>query len=144
MIILGIWQNPNDFIWNQKQSSAEQIVNAVQMMHAEWQMVQNVTQNVITEDNRNRNRQVLAQCDFQCSMDASFFRNCDRTGYGGCIRRREGDFVKTWTGWIQPEMQMHEGEAVAVALLTVIRLVQAIGVSSVTFLSVIHKWMQFM
>lgn len=132
MIIWGIWQNLNYFIWNQKQSRAGQIVNAVQMMHAEWRMVQNATQNVVAADSRDWNRQVLAQRDFRCSMDDSFFRNCDRTGYGGCIRGREGDFVKAWTGWMQPEMQVYEGEAVA--FQTVMRLVQTMGVSSVTFL----------
>jgi len=118
-----------------KSSKAHDIllVNIVQMMHAEWRMVQNVTRNVITADSRDRNRQVLAQRDFQCSMDAGFFRNCDRTGYGGCIRCREGDFVKAWTGWIQPEMQVNVGEAVA--LLTVMRLIRTMGVSSATFLS---------
>lgn len=109
MIIWGIWMNWCDFIWNHKLLSAWQIVKDAQILLAKWNIMQNVTQNVITTNNCDRNKQTLIKCDFWCYVDASIFQNYGRTGYEGYIRSKEGEFMKAWTGWIQPKMQLHEG-----------------------------------
>lgn len=103
------------------------------MMLGEWISAQNVQQNNRATVSRNDRDYGTAVHRMICNVDASFFTSYNRTGYGACIRGEGGAFVKAVTGWLSPELQIHEGEDLA--MLKPMKWVQQMGISSMTFLS---------
>jgi hypothetical protein len=68
MMIWGIWQNRNEWIWSQKNLNASQILNFVFLLQAEWKEVRND----IVRSRRSSSGQVAQHWQFQCSVSASF------------------------------------------------------------------------
>lgn len=46
----------------------------------------------------------------KCNIDASFFAAQEFTGFGMCLRNHDGHFVMARVAWMNPCLQVHEGE----------------------------------
>jgi len=95
--------------------------------------VQQVHQNVAVSTSNVDMQPIVTGTEVTCNVDASFFRECNHTGFGDCIRGVGGVFVKELSGWVCNEMQVHEGEALA--MLKAIEWLQQFKISSLTLFS---------
>lgn len=74
MVVWGIWLNRNDWLCNQKKLTAAQIVKLVQSLLVEWKAVQNYAANGMTVDSSHTVGGSAVSREFQCFVDASFYR----------------------------------------------------------------------
>jgi ribonuclease HI len=116
-----IWQNRNNFVWNNNKMSAQQIGMQADRMWHDWAMAQGLLDDqqqhvqLLHGDNLALHQWQAPSLGYvKCNVDASFFDNDGATGWGWCVRDHRGRFLLAGTNLIHAQLNTLEGEAMAI------------------------------
>ncbi|PNY04376.1 RNase H domain-containing protein [Trifolium pratense] len=132
-----MWQNRNNLVWNDNNSSAQQIgIQAAQFWH-QWALVNRR----LDEQQQHVHQQTTFSGEEQwqpppigylkCNVDASFFNMVGATGWGWCLRDHNGQFKLAGTNFVKSPLNILEGEAMAI--IEAMEMMMQKGFSYVTF-----------
>ncbi|XP_045792146.1 uncharacterized protein LOC123886917 [Trifolium pratense] len=115
MLLWVLWQNRNNWVWNNMKEQGQQIgINAMRLWD-EWEIVQAVNNSSRETDQQQYSLQWQppSQGKYKCNVDAGFHNDVRKTSVGWCVRDHRGKFILGGTSWIQGRCSTNEGEAIA-------------------------------
>jgi ribonuclease HI len=132
MVIWILWNNRNNWVWNQEKEQGQQLgLKAISFWH-EWNAVQRVYS---SGEQHVQQQQVQWQPPprgrYKCNIDVGIHVEARKTSVGWCVRDHRGQFVLGGSSWIDGRCSPYEGEALA--LLEAIKELQQRGFTNVIF-----------
>jgi hypothetical protein len=115
-----IWQNRNNYVWNDNKSTAQQVGMQAAQFWQQWAMINGLLdeqQQLVqqkTADNRSQQWQQPPTGYLKCNVDASFYSTAGATGWGWCLRDHHGQFKLAGTNLLHSPLNILEGEAMAI------------------------------
>ncbi|MCH95831.1 cytochrome P450, partial [Trifolium medium] len=131
MLIWVLWNNRNNWVWNNNKESGQQLGYKALYLWNEWNEVQTTRHSA-----RERRQQVLnwqkpQQHWLKCNVDAGFHAEAGKTSAGWCVRDNMGRFVIAGSSWINGRYTITEGEAIA--MYEAMKELQQRGYTNVVF-----------
>ncbi|KAK2374683.1 putative mitochondrial protein [Trifolium repens] len=114
MVVWVLWNNRNNWVWNQTKESGQQLGVTAIWMWNEWNEVQAVRNSSNSREQQFIQWQRPQQNWFKCNVDASFHHDIGKTSMGWCVRDSLGRFVLDGSIWINGMCTVNEGEAMAI------------------------------
>jgi ribonuclease HI len=115
VMVWSLWNNRNNWIWNNEKSEASQLGKQAFSMWKEWFDAQHV-QSSIAADNQHQQQHVWQKPRdgwMKCNVDAGFHTQRNTTNRGWCIRDGNGRFICAGTAWDYGTYSTIEAEALA-------------------------------
>ncbi|GAU16801.1 hypothetical protein TSUD_200440 [Trifolium subterraneum] len=120
VLIGSMWQNRNNYVWNESKLSAQQVgIQAAQLWH-DWAMIHGCLDDEQTQQQQQTTVQTAIKWKqpppgyLKCNVDASFYDTAEATGWGWCLRDYRGRFVLAGTNLMYTKLNILEGEAMAI------------------------------
>ncbi|MCI41029.1 hypothetical protein A2U01_0062262, partial [Trifolium medium] len=103
MLMWVLWQNRNNWLWNQTKEQGQQLGFHAMRLWDEWKVVQ-----VVSNSSRNNEQQQNlahwqppSQGKYKCNVDAGFHNDAGKTSASLCVRDHREQFIMGGTSWIQ-------------------------------------------
>jgi ribonuclease HI len=113
LMIWLLWNNRNQWLWNNEKRTATQL--GVQALHMweEWFAVQRFHDSTRVEEQVQHAQQWLPPRHgwIKCNVDAGFHNDGRITSGGWCFRNDVGLFVRAGSFWLSGGLSVHEAEA---------------------------------
>jgi ribonuclease HI len=130
-------QNRNNLVWNDNNSSAQQIGVQAAQFWQQWALIngrldeqqQHIYQQ--TTVSREEQWQPPPIGYLKCNVDASCYNMAGATGWGWCLRDHNGRFKLAGTNLVKSPLNILEGEAMAI--IEAMEMIMQKGFSYVTF-----------
>ncbi|XP_058783244.1 uncharacterized protein LOC131657910 [Vicia villosa] len=107
-----LWQNRNNFIWNNEKEEALRLGWIASHRWQEWLLAQHHQDREVIPPNSQQWTPPPVGW-LKCNVDAGFNRNKGTSNRGWCIRDNMGHFVKTGVAWDVGTLSVLEVEALA-------------------------------
>jgi hypothetical protein len=133
MVMWVIWNNRNNYVWNDSRVNARQVGYQARQLWDEWAAVNGAanTHQQLQNMTAVAQWQTPVQGRLKCNVDASFYDAEGATGWGWCICDHHGSFIVAGSNFTHQRLSIVEGEATTIkeAICEAIRQ----GFSHVTF-----------
>ncbi|KAK2374133.1 hypothetical protein QL285_075114 [Trifolium repens] len=132
-----IWQNGNNYVWNDSKSRAQQVSMQAAQYWYQWATINGLLQDHQQLDQQQPADNTLVQWQqptfgfLKCNVDASFFNTVGASGWGWCLRDWRGQFKLAGSNFVKSSLSIMEGEAMAV--IEAMEEMMERGISFVTF-----------
>jgi ribonuclease HI len=117
MLLWLLWQNRNNWVWNNEKEQGQQLGVKAMRMWFEWEAVQQAYNNNNSSDQQQRQQQMMwqppMQGKFKCNVDAGIHVDARKTTAGWCVRDYRGHLILGGSSWIHGKCSPNEGEALA-------------------------------
>ncbi|KAK2399000.1 hypothetical protein QL285_048880 [Trifolium repens] len=137
VLLWFIWQNRNNYVWNDSKSSAQQVGMQAAHYWYQWATINGLLQDHQQLDQQQPVDNTLVQWQqpalgfLKCNVDASFFNTVGASGWGWCLRDWRGQFKLAGSNFVKSSLSIMEGEAMAV--IEAMEEMMERGISFVTF-----------
>jgi hypothetical protein len=123
ILLCIIWQNRNNYVWNEVKIGAQQAAIQAENMWNEWAIVNGAKADAsrpmtvsaphITAGRDSSIWQPPTKGFLKCNVDASFFDSVNAIGWGWYLRDHQGRFMMAGANIIQARLNTIEGEAMS-------------------------------
>jgi ribonuclease HI len=138
MLIWILWNNRNNWLWNQEKEQWQQLGFKALCFWHEWDAVQRVYSSGNQQVQQHQIEwQPPPRGKYKCNIDVGIHENARKTSAGWCVRDHRGHFVLGGSSWIDGRCSSHEGEALA--LLEAMKELQQRGFNNVIFETDVHN-----
>jgi hypothetical protein len=114
MLSWVLWNNRNNWVWNQTKESGQQLGYKAIRLWNEWNEVQSISNGLRGQEQHRLQWQKPQQLWLKCNVDAGFHHESERTSVGWCVRDTMGRFILAGSSWMNGKCALMEGEALAV------------------------------
>ncbi|KAK2384992.1 putative mitochondrial protein [Trifolium repens] len=132
MLIWILWNNRNNWVWNQEKEQGQQLGFKAISFWQEWKAVQREYSSSVQHVQQQQVQwQPPPRGKYKCNIDVGIHVDARKTSAGWCVRDHRGQFVLGGSSWIDGRCSSYEGEALA--LLEAIKELQQRGFANVIF-----------
>jgi ribonuclease HI len=132
VLVWILWQNRNNFVWNQEKDHGQHLGNKALLTWNDWQAVQRVYNSSVQQVHQQQlSWQPPPSGKYKCNIDVGIHENARKTSAGWCVRDHRGYFVLGGSSWIDGRCSSNEGEALA--LLEAMKELHQRGFNNVVF-----------
>ncbi|XP_045811195.1 uncharacterized protein LOC123905578 [Trifolium pratense] len=134
MLVWILWNNRNNWVWNNVKDSGQQLCGKAMHLWNEWDAVQQIRDRNNSRPQVHQQNTQWKQPEFgwlKCNVDAGFHIEQGVTSAGWCVRDYLGQFVLAGTSWIKGKCSIIDGEALA--LFEAMKELERWGLTNVIF-----------